>query len=167
VADLPWAGLIAEACRKSDVVWLTLPDSPQPRAAWHVWFEEAVYVVSGGAEQELPGLDTADTVEVIARSKAKGGRLVRWAAAVRRLSPGTEEWEAAARELMAKRLNLRDAEHARQRWARECLVTRLEPTDDVLEHPGALSDGSHALAPLPSPATTIGPLPFVLGRRRR
>jgi len=166
VADGEWAGLIAEACRKSDLVWITLPGVPQSRAAWHVWFDDAVHLVSGGTEQDLPGLDAAETVEVIVRSKDRGGRLVRWAARVRRLQPGTEEWDAAARELVAKRLNLRDADHARERWARECLIARLDPTGEVLEHPGAMSDDSHAAPPLPSPAVTIGPLPWVLGRRR-
>jgi hypothetical protein len=159
--------LIAEACRKSAVVWIALPELPQPRAAWQVWFDDAAHVVSGGGEQELPGLRSAGTVEVTVRSKDKGARLVRWVARVQHLEPGSEPWETAARELLAKRLNLRDADRARQRWAEECLLTRLEPTGEVLERPGAMSADAHAAPPLPSPAATIGPLPFMLGRRRR
>jgi hypothetical protein len=166
-ADGQWAALIAEACRKSDVLWIALPGWPAPRAAWHVWFADAVHLVSGGSEQELPGLDAAETAEVIVRSKDKGARVARWSARVRQIPPGSDEWEAAARELLAKRLNLRDADRARQRWASECLLTRLEPTGEMLERPGAMSGDSHAAPPLPSAATTIGPLPFVLGRRRR
>ena len=64
--------LVAEACRKSDVLWISLPGLPQPRAAWHVWFDGAVYLVSGDGEQELPGLEAAETVEVTVRSKDKG-----------------------------------------------------------------------------------------------
>lgn len=166
VTEAQSPALIAEASRKSDVLWLALPGRPQPLAAWHVWFDDAVHVVSGGGEQDLPGLDAADTVEVILRSKDKGARLVRWAAKVRHLTPGTDEWDAAARELLAKRLNLHDADRARERWARESRITRLDPTGEVSERPGAMSAESHAAAPLPSPATTVGPLPFVFGRRR-
>jgi len=158
--------LVAEACRKSDVLWISLPGLPQPRAAWHVWFDGAAYLVSGDGEQELPGLEAAETVEVTVRSKDKGARLVRWLARVSRIEPRTESWDAAVRELVAKRLNLRDAGRVRERWAGECLVTRLEPTGELLERPGAMSDESHAAEPLPSPATTVGRLPFVLGRRR-
>ncbi|MGH8894517.1 MAG: hypothetical protein ACRDWY_14625, partial [Actinomycetes bacterium] len=54
-----------------------------------------------------------------------------------------------------------------QRWARESRVLRLEATGRALERPGHLSQRSHAAEPPGSPATTRGPLPFVIGRRAR
>jgi hypothetical protein len=191
-APAPTSGvsaLIAEACKKSSVIWISLPDLPQPRAAWHVWHEDAVLLVSGAGEQRLPGLDRvatataratsrsaedngrgsrpAATVEVTVRSKDKGGRLLRFIARVRALEPGTEQWAAAAAELLGNRLNLPDGDAAVQRWARESLITRLEPTGELLEQPGSLSAESHAAPPLPSPATTSARKPLVIGRRAR
>ena len=60
--------LAAEAARKSAVLWLALPASPQPVAAWHVWVDGAVAVVHEGAEQHLPGLRDLGRVDVLLRS---------------------------------------------------------------------------------------------------
>lgn len=160
------AALVEEACRKSGLVWLALPGSAGERPAWHVWHEGAVWVVHGGREQPLPGLQGAPTVLVTVRSKDKGGRLVSFTARAQDVAEGTPEWAGAAAVLRAKRLNAPDGEAQVERWARESVLTRLEPTGEVPERPGAMPDGSLAAAPRPTPATTLARLPFVLGRRR-
>ena len=161
--------LVAEVARKSALVWLRpAGDEHGPAmAAWHVWYDDAVHVVSGGAEQSLPDLPDGAEVDVIARSKDTGGRVVTFRATVSTVFPGTDEWEPVVRELHAKRLNPRDGEQQPARWARESRVVRLTPTGRLVERPGHLSHRSHAAEPVASPATTRGALPFIFGRRAR
>lgn len=159
--------LVAETCSKSSLIWLRTPGSTHPSAVWHVFTDAAIHVVGGGAEQPLPGLADGDPVEVTVRSKDTGGRLLRFTAVARQVRPGTDEWDRVVPELHAKRLNPRDGEEQPARWARESTVLRLDPTTEVAEQPGHLSHRSHAAEPPASPATTRGPLPFVLGRRAR
>ncbi|MEG3629683.1 hypothetical protein [Streptomyces poriticola] len=159
--------LVEEATKKSGLVWVQGPQSPA-RALWHVWHEGAVCLVGDGpGEQPLPGLADGATAEVTVRSKDKGGRLVAWTARVVELAPGSESWQAAVAELKGKRLNAPDGEAMPERWARECRVLRLEPTGDM----APLPDGPLAEPPLPTPATTRGPipagLPRLLAKRRR
>ena len=106
------AALVEEATKKSGMLWLALPDLPQPRTAWHLWHtgpddKGAAYVVTGGIEQPLPGLPEAERVTVIVRSKEKGGRLVSWVASVSRVEPGTPEWDTVTPLLAKERLKLR------------------------------------------------------------
>jgi hypothetical protein len=160
------AALIEEACRRSGLLWVSLPGE-RARAVWHVWHDGAVHLVVGGIEQPLPGVEAATEAEVTVRSKDKWTRLVCWQAAVSRLAPGSAGWESAVPVLHAKRLNAPDGEEQPLRWARESLVVRLEPTGVVTESPGAMSDGSHAAPPPITPATTESPLPPRIGRRPR
>ncbi|GAA4482453.1 hypothetical protein GCM10023191_002680 [Actinoallomurus oryzae] len=163
--------LVEEATKKSGMLWLALPDLPYPRAAWHVWHaygdQSAAYVVTGGIEQPLPGLPEAERVTVTVRSKDKGGRLVSWIAAVEQVEPGSEEWEAVVPLLAKDRLNAPDGEHQTERWAKEAFVIRLTPTGEVAEAPGSMPDDYAAVRPAPSPATTTGHAPFMVGARRR
>ncbi|MFC8433469.1 hypothetical protein [Streptomyces sp. NPDC057253] len=160
--------LVEEATKKSGLVWVKGPGTPA-RALWHVWHEGAACLVGDGpGEQPLPGLADGAGAEVTVRSKDKGGRLVSWAARVVELAPGSEAWQAAVGELKGKRLNAPDGEAMTDRWARECRVLRLEPTGAL----GALPDGDLAEPPLPTPATTRGPIPaglprLLLRRRKR
>ncbi|MDI3416976.1 hypothetical protein [Streptomyces luteolus] len=158
--------LVEEATKKSALIWVR--GSGPVRALWHVWHEGAAHLVGDGpGEQPLPDLADGATAEVTVRSKDKGGRLVVWTARVVELAPRSTEWEAAVAELKGKRLNAPDSEEMVERWARECRVLRLEPTGVDTVQP----DGSLAEAPLPTSATTRGPLPGalprILFRRRR
>lgn len=157
--------LIEEATRRSGLVWLGLPAGPRP--AWHVWQDSAAYVVTGGLEQPLPGLLDVRHVAVTVPSKDNRSRLVSWLAECTRVEPGSPEWEAVEPALRAARLNLPDGERAGERWARECAIVRLSPTGQILDAPGRVPTGSAATAPPPSPATTVGRLPRMLGRRRK
>jgi hypothetical protein len=162
--------LVAEATKKSGLVWLRIGESAYAHAAWHVWLDDAAYVVCGGAEQPLAGLDTAERVLVTVRSKDKGGRLVTWVARPYVVEAGSPRWAVAAPALHGKRLNAPDGEEQPARWASESRIVRLEPTGEVLERPGVMPTSSQAAPPRPTRATTRGPLPFVIGRatgRRR
>jgi hypothetical protein len=166
------AALVEEATKKSGMLWLALPGLPYPRTAWHVWHayegrEAAAYVVTGGIEQPLPGLPEAERITVTVRSKDKGARLVSWVAAVEQVEPGSEEWTAVAPLLAKARLNAPDGEHQTERWAKEAYLIRLTPTGETPEAPGTLPDDYASVRPVPSPATTTGRTPFMIGGRRR
>jgi hypothetical protein len=167
VAGAVETALVAECCRASAMSWLRAEGVARPRLAWHVWHEGALYVVSGGHEQDLPPMPPGTAVSVTVRSKDNGARLVTWTATASRVEPGSPEWEAVVPVLHAKRLNPPDGEEQPARWARESIVTRLEPSGVLTESPGRMPRRSHAATPPDSAATTRGPLPFVLGRRAR
>ena len=160
--------LVAELGKKTAVSWLRYGAEAGPaHAAWHVWLDDALYVVSGGTEQPLPGIERATRVEVTMRSKENGGRLITWVADASRLTPVDELWEPATAALVAGRLNLPDLATAAAGWAESSVVTRLAPNGDVVESPGDLSDVHHRAVPPETAATTRGPLPKVLHRRVR
>ncbi|MBB6344889.1 hypothetical protein ACWGH8_02480 [Nonomuraea muscovyensis] len=113
---------VEEGAKKSGVLWVTLD---RPRLAWHVWHDGAVYLVTGGEEQDLPGLDALDTARVTLRSKDNGARLVEFDARVGVVDQAAETEVVAV--LVKERLNARDSEHLAERWARESTVLRLTP----------------------------------------
>ena len=113
---------VEEGAKKSGVLWLALD---RPLLAWHAWHDGAVYVVTGGAEQSLPGLAGRESVQVILRSKDNGARLADFDAAVEVVDQAAEPEAVAA--LAKERLNAPDSEHLTQRWAEESTVVRLTP----------------------------------------
>jgi len=184
--ETPWvpepdfdAALIEEAAKKSGLVWLSpaglsakagaeggrrrsgpaaAPGGPQ--AVWHVWHDGAVTVVAGGAEQPLPlWAVPGRVVEVALRSKDQGGRLISFLSQVELVLPGTPEWGAAAEALHAERLNLAEGDRYQQRWAEESAILRMRPLGGAVAPDG----GSGAARPLPSPATTLGRMPKMIG----
>ena len=158
--------LITELARKTSVSWLRYgPPSQPPRAVWHLWFDDSLYVLSGGVEQPLAGIEHVERVEVTMRSKDNGGRLLTWVALASDVGPGDELWEPVTAALAAGRLNVPDLAAAPAGWAESSRVTRLLPTGEVVEHPQSLPDQAHLATPPGSPAATRGPLPRVLHRR--
>jgi hypothetical protein len=163
-----WSALVEEAAKKSSLLWLDLPGLPQPRAAWHLWHDGSVYVLTGGeGEQPLPGLPEARTVPVTLRSKDKGGRLISFIAAVQHVEPGTELWDTVAPQLAKNRLNASTHEGQLERWAEESYIIRLTPTGEVTREPGQDDGGYATVRPVPTPATTAGRLPRMFGGKRR
>ncbi|HKA68470.1 MAG TPA: hypothetical protein VKG85_05040 [Actinomycetes bacterium] len=158
--------LVEEATRKSGLIWVGVADQP-PRPVWHIWHDAGAYLVVGGREQQLPGVDGVQTVSVTVRSKDKGGRLVTWTAKPRQVVPDGTEWATVVPILHGKRLNASDGEQQPERWRRESLIYRLEPTGFVAERPDTMPTDSQAAAPLETPATTRGRLPFVIGKATR
>ncbi|MBF8188571.1 hypothetical protein ITP53_23150 [Nonomuraea sp. K274] len=113
---------IQEGAKKSGILWLTLD---RPRLAWHAWHDGSIYLVTGGEEQRLPGLESLSRVRVTLRSKDNGARLVEFEAAV---SVVDQAAAADAVAVLAKeRLNARDSDHLTERWARDSTVLRLTP----------------------------------------
>lgn len=155
--------LIAEVAKKTSVCWLRYDGGVH--AAWHLWHDGALALVSGGDEQPLPGVENVDRVEVIMRSKENGGRLVTWVGAVSVVCPADELWPTVTAALVSDRLNLADLGTAADEWAERSVVSRIVPTGEFVETPGALSDDAHLAAPRPTTATTRGALPRVLHRR--
>ena len=157
------AALTEELGKKTGVCWLRYDGAEHP--AWHVWLDGALCLVAGGPEQPLPGLADVAQVQVVMRSKENGGRLLAWVAAVHVVPPGDADWEPVTAALVAGRLNLDDLGAAAEQWARESVVVRLVPTGQLDEAPGSLPQTALRATPLPTPATTRGPLPKVLHRR--
>ncbi len=142
------------------MIWLTTPSAPRGHAFWHVWVDGVAYILTGPGEQPDPRLADGDEVLVVVRSKDTWHRLLTLTARASRLRLQDADWESATSALAASRLNLRDPEHAPERWADDHFVLyRLELTGMITEEPGSYSDVSHRAAPVPSPATTAGPKP--------
>jgi hypothetical protein len=157
------AALVAEACTKSGVVWVKPTDGLRFQLAWHVWHASAVHVVYGVDEQMLPLLTGA--VEVIVRSKDTNGRVAAFLARAEVLPARSPEWEAAADALSAARLNARDSDEQRERWASGGLISRLTPVRLLQSTPGDDASPSGAAPVPPSAATTVGRRPWHLGGR--
>ncbi len=157
--------LTAELAKKTSVCWLRYDG--QEHAVWHTWLDNALYVVSGGTEQPLPGIEDVTGVEVVMRSKENGGRLLTWVGDVSVVRPTDELWQPATTALVSGRLNLDDLSTAAAGWAEGSVVSRIVPTDRLVESPDSLSDDSHQAAPKPTGATTRGALPRVLHRRAK
>lgn len=169
VTEAYTTALIAELAKKTGVCWLRYDEgagSARPRAAWHVWYDDALHVLAGGDEQPLPGLEDTARVEVTMRSKENGGRLLTWVGRPSVVRPGDEAWDGVTDALVSDRLNLADLATAKDDWAAHSVVLRIDPTGEVVEEPGALSSDDHLATPPPTRATTRGPLPRVLHRRR-
>lgn len=158
------AALIAETCSRGEVVWLRPSGAQRPVAAWHVWHDDALCVLSGPGEQTLPEL--AGPVEVMARGKETPARLVTFEAHAATLPPGSAAWLEATAELAAHRLNEPDPAGARARWASSGTVTLLRPVALAAGGNGTDDDPSQVAPPARGPATTLGRMPFHLGRRR-
>jgi hypothetical protein len=158
--------LVAEATKKSGLVWITVPGR-RPVAAWHVWRDDAAYVVTGPGEQPVPGLAEASRCDVTVRSTDKGGRIVTWRADVSPVLPDSDAWAEVVPAMLAARLNLTDAAGAERRWAQTCTVLRLAPTGELPEAGDSLPIDSLAAPPPPSPARTRTRIPFTVGRGTR
>jgi hypothetical protein len=160
------AALAAEAATKSSVLWLTLPSLSSPRAVWHVWHADAIWLVGGGGEQPLPGLEREQTVAVTLRSKENSQRLLVAPATVEVVAPDDPRYAAATAALGAARLNAAGGD-PHLAWPNGSTVFRLALTGPVTERPGAYRSESHAAAPPASAAGTAGLRPFTVHRRAR
>jgi hypothetical protein len=122
---VPPTDLVADLAKKSGLVWVSY--GGRDRAVWHEWVGDAVCVVVGGTEQQLPGLAECETVTLLLRSKSTRALAARVEARVEVVPPGSEHWEPVTKALKTGRLNLVDGEHAIARWAAESVVVRLVP----------------------------------------
>jgi hypothetical protein len=162
---------IAGVMKKAGLVWLAW-DGRRPVPAWFANVDGQYVVLadsSDGAEQPLPGLATAASVEVVVPAKPATNRLASWKATVRRLDPGSDEWTAAAQVLRSERLNAAKLDTQLERWRSEADILVLEPTGEITEAAGRYDDTPRAEAPVSTRATTRGKPPTTLHRpvRRR
>lgn len=159
--------LIAESMKRTALVWLTYAGGGRARPAWHAWADGVAYIVSGGPEQQLPGLRDVDRLLVTTRAKETRARLMTWVATAETLVPWTDEWNAAVEALRPARLNSATGSALAEVWAGESTVTKLTPTGEVTDQPGEYPSESLAAPPPGSPATTRGAAPWVMHRRPR
>jgi hypothetical protein len=159
------AALVAEACSRTDMVWIKADEAGRFLAAWHIWHDDAVCVVYGTGEQVLPLL--SGEVEVMARSKDTGAAVIGFRAQVDTLTSHTPEWEAAATALAAARLNATDLDQQRQRWASGGVISLLRPVAVTVAARGDDDTPSGSAPPPDNPGTTEGRRPFHFGGRQR
>ncbi len=120
---------VETALKKGSIVWL---DIPQPdgtvvqRPAWYVQEGRTIYVIKGGGEQELPGLEVAGQVTVVVKSKDIKATIARLPADVRVVTD-TEEFNRVAAVGTGTRLNLVGGTDALERWRDECVMVHLTP----------------------------------------
>ena len=124
-----------KALQKGSVVWLEVPQlgrrgrrtGTHRQAVWFVLDGGRVYVLAGPGEQQVPGLDRADTVDVVARSKDLRSRVSKVPATVRMVPTDDDRFEKVVRAALGKRLNLVDGDRAEDRWRERCTLYELEP----------------------------------------
>lgn len=139
---MPAPALIAEATRRSEAVWVAAPGG-RPRLVWHLWHDDALWLVGEGAEQTLPAL--GEHAQVTVRSRARpSDRVLTWPATVQRVAPGSPRWVLVVPLLAAARLNAprpgADIPDLPGVWARQSTVLRLAPravgTTSITSAPG-------------------------------
>ncbi len=155
---------VAEVAKKSGLMWVVYDGAWHP--VWHVWLDDAVCVVAGGDEQPLPGIRDQREVLLDLRAKSTRAQVAQVRATVEVIEPTHPDWGDVTALLAAERLNLFEPDEAVARWARECVVVHLRPTD-LLASPGHLGDDDQREQPLESPARTVEGRPFSLHRQRR
>jgi hypothetical protein len=117
------------ALKKGSLCWLTIP---QPgggevvRPAWYVQQGRKLFVVKGEGEQELPGLESAATVELTVKSKDVKATIGTLVADVRRVTDEAE-FERIAALGLGTRLNLPDGDGALARWKDTATIVELSP----------------------------------------
>ncbi|MDQ3537363.1 MAG: hypothetical protein M3415_00985 [Actinomycetota bacterium] len=124
-----------KALSKGAVLWVGVEQPParkRPAAThtqpvWYVWTDGKVFVLDGPSEQQVPGLPTADSVELTARSKDLRSRVSKVPAKVRVIPSDDPRFETIARMALGRRLNLRDGDGALQRWRGDCVLLELDP----------------------------------------
>jgi hypothetical protein len=127
VSDLD---LVTDLAKKSGLVWITVHDRTYP--VWHELVDSAICVVGGGGEQPIPDVRDGDKVLLLLRSKTNRQLVATVEATVEVLTPESAAWNDATAALKSGRLNLPDADHAIERWARESTVLRLVPHEPVI-----------------------------------
>ena len=135
--DPPWSSgpdtaVLDEALKKSTVVWVdVLGEGGTHGRAVPVWYgllDGRVYVLVGGSEQRVPGLAEASRVVLSARSKEQQS-LVAEVEASARVVPGSDPlFDKVVPVLLPRRLNLRDGDHAADRWRKESTLVELTPS---------------------------------------
>jgi len=135
--DPPYASasptaVLAEALKKSTVVWIEVPGrggtGGKAVPAWYGTLDGRVYVLTGGSEQHIRGLDQSDQVLLSARSKALQSLVATVEASARVVPASDPLFARMVSVLLPRRLNLPDGEQAGDRWRKECTLVELTPS---------------------------------------
>jgi hypothetical protein len=161
------SAVVDEAIKKAAVAWVAVAGRPA-RALWCLPLEGSLLVVSGPGEQSAPDLADAERAQVRLRGD-NGGLIVVCDVAVRRVLPGSEDWETVAPQLAGKRLNAPgSADDLVARWVTDgCAIVRLTPVPDAAAARPELPDDAQAATPRETPARVPVRRPFRLHRVRR
>lgn len=116
------------ALKKGSIAWVTIPQphgGTATRPMWYVQQGRRLFVIKGGAEQELPNLEQVTSVDVVVKSKDVKASLGTMRADVRVVDNGSEEFERIATMGLANRLNASDGIGAADRWRSDCTMVEL------------------------------------------
>ena len=114
--------------RRSAMAWVQPVGEQQIYPVWHLWHQGRMYVVTGGAEQQLPPCERV--VVVVRHPERPAQRAGTFAARVEQVIPGSTQWDQVIGLLHARRLNATDGEDQPARWARESRLLALTPEDE-------------------------------------
>ena len=119
--------LVEELAKRSAVLWLSPADDPRATALlWHVWHDGALWLVTGGAEQNPGPAEDGASVQVVLRSKAsRSGRAAQWTTRAEAVHPGDARYAPAVAALHGARQSAPDGTEQPARWARESTLYRL------------------------------------------
>ena len=159
------SAVLDEALKKAALAWVAVGDGPA-LGLWCMPLEGALIVVTGPGEQYAPDLPGAARATVRLRGD-NGGLIVVAEMTVARILPGSDDWETAAPQLAAKRLNAHGStDEVVTRWVETgCTVLRLSPAEDVTAP--NLPAESAAAEPRETPARVEVRKPFRLHKVRR
>jgi hypothetical protein len=124
--------VLGEALKKSTVVWVQVPgpagtgDKAVP--AWFGTLEGRVYLLTGGSEQHIRGLEDTNRALLTARSKDLQSLLTTVEASARVVPASDPLFNRVVAVLLPRRLNLRDGDAAADRWRKECTLVELTPS---------------------------------------
>lgn len=128
------AGVLGDALRtawkKSDVVWIDIPQrdgTDITRPAWFVAEGDKLYVITGEGEQQLTNLENTDRVGLTVKAKDVKATIAQIEADVRVLDNESDEFTRIATAGMGNRLNLKGGNDALERWRATCRFVELTP----------------------------------------
>jgi hypothetical protein len=126
------AKVLEETLKRATIVWVQVPGG-RAVAAWFGLLGGRIYVLSGGSEQQIPGLGQAGRVLLSARSKEQQALIARVEASVRVVPASDPLFDRVLPVLLPRRLNLHDGDQAADRWRKECTLVELTPSGVPVE----------------------------------
>ncbi len=124
--------VLGEVLKKSTIVWIEVPGpggtGGKAVPAWYGGLDGRVYVLTGGSEQRIRGLDESSQVLLSARSKDLQSLATTVEASARVIPASDPLFGKLLPILLPRRLNLRDGEGAADRWRKECTLVELTPS---------------------------------------
>ena len=135
--DPPYASaspiaVLDEALKKATIVWVEVPGpggtGGKAVPVWYGTLDGRIYVLTGGSEQRVRGLDQTDQVLLSARSKDLQSLVTRIEASARVIPTSDPLFARLVPILLPRRLNLPDGEQAADRWRKECTLVELTPS---------------------------------------